>query len=87
MNRCQSFFAYAALLIGVITFASSFARPTSGQAGSSTAPTVGRYQPSAAAYPNNAPSLFVTDTQTGRTWLYSNGGQGWTDLGTPPTTK
>jgi hypothetical protein len=85
MTRRQSFFAYAALLVGVVTFASSLARPSSGQFGSTTPPTQGRYLPSAAPNPNSAPGLFITDTLTGRTWVHSGGV--WTDLGTPPTNK
>jgi hypothetical protein len=67
MSRRQSFFAYAALVVGVISFASSFSRPLIGQAAQQAAPAVGRYQittSGSSAYPN----IYVIDTATGRTW-------------------
>jgi hypothetical protein len=86
MTRRQSAFAYVALLLGVITFASSFVRPTSGQQGSSGAPGVGRFQVSASANTGGA-VVFVTDTTTGKTWFRHTNINVWTDLGTPAAAK
>ena len=84
MTRHQSFFAYLALLVGVVTFASSFSRPTVGQG--VVAPTVvGRYQ--VAAGGSGQPYIFVIDTATGMVWRTTISGQNWTDLGSPSATK
>ena len=65
MTRFQSFFAHGALLLGVIAFATSFARPTSGQQGTTTPTGEGRYRVAAAGAGN--PDVFVTDSVTGHT--------------------
>jgi hypothetical protein len=62
----QSYFAYAALLVGVIAFASSFARPTSGQQAATAPAPVGRYQVAAARQSGN--DVYVIDTVTGKVW-------------------
>jgi hypothetical protein len=85
MSRRQSYFAYFALLVGVLTFASSFSRKSSGQLGAGSPTTPGRYQATSAAYHGSPPSLFITDTHTGQTWRRDN--PEWTDLGTPPTKR
>ena len=86
MTRLQTFFAHAALLLGVVAFASSFARPTSGQQGATPAIPVNRYQSCAAG--GSSPYVFVTDTVTGHTWVHNvSAAVGWEDFGTPPRAK
>ncbi len=85
MTRRQSFFAYAALLVGVVAFASSFARPTSGQQGAPGQAAFGRYH-LATSVTGNVDHVYVTDTVTGRTWTYQRGHE-WFDMGTPVPAK
>ncbi len=81
MSRRQSFFAYLALIVGVVSLASSFARTSPGQG--TTIPSVaGRYAVAAAG--GTSPDVFVIDTFTGQTWTRSTSGSvHWRDLGTP----
>ncbi len=65
MSRRQSLFAYFALLVGVLTFASSFARPTAGQIAVSAPPVVGRYQ-IATTGEYNSHYVYTVDTVTGK---------------------
>ena len=86
MTRRQSFFAYASLLLGVITFASSFVRPTSGQQGAVRPAGEGRYSVAGAANANGV-HVIVTDSNSGRTWFRYTHSSDWVDLGTPVPTK
>ena len=88
MSRRQSFLAYLALLVGVTAFASSFARPTSGQQGSNLPPGVGRYHV-AAGSSANYDQVFVTDSATGQTWSKDirSGRAKWIDHGSPIQAK
>ena len=90
MTRRQSSFAYAALILGVVAFASSFARPTSGQQGALSSTGVGRYQLASGGASNN--HLYVIDTATGRIWSrFVPGGTPqetkWVDCGSPVAGK
>jgi hypothetical protein len=85
MTRRQSYFAYVALLVGVIAFASSFARPTSGQLGNLPSTSEGRYRLATTATGNVA-HVYLTDSVTGRTWAYS-GDRDWVDMGSPVRPK
>jgi hypothetical protein len=86
MSRRRSLFAYSALLVGVVAFASSFVRLTSGQQAALGPAVVGRYHVAATA---NAGSqhLYVTDTITGQTWHQSSFDGKWNDLGSPIAAK
>ncbi len=84
MSRAQSFFAYLALLVGTITFASSFARPTVGQ-GPVVTGGEGRYQIATAG--GHATEVFIIDTVTGHLWYRPAMSAPWVDLGTPPGAK
>jgi len=84
MTRRQSFFAYAALLAGVITFASSFDRTTSGQQGTTSPVVEGRYRLTTTS--TTVEHVYLTDTVTGRTWLYQRG-HDWFDMGSPIPAK
>ena len=83
MTRRQSLLSYAALLIGMTTFASSFARPSSGQPGA-LAPEC-RYQVAALGSNGGGNYVLVTNSVTGQTWSHPIGGVTikWTELGTP----
>ncbi len=85
MTRRQSFLAYAALLVGAIVFASSFARPTSGQPGAVNPTGEGRYRLCSTAT-GNVDHVYVIDSVTGRTWSYQRG-RDWYDMGSPVTAK
>ena len=84
MTRRQSLLAYAALLIGVTTFASSFARPSSGQPDPGALALEGRYRVAALASASGS-YVLVTDSVTGQTWSHPVGVviSKWTALGTP----
>ncbi len=84
MTRRQSLLSYAALLIGVTTFASSFARPSSGHPDPAAQAPEGRYRVTATGTAGGG-HLFVIDSVTGQTWsLLANGGPNpWTALGSP----
>ncbi len=89
MSRRQSFFAYAALLVGVFTFASSFSRPSSGQQTAPAPTEVGRYQ-IATAGNNSGHYVYLIDTATGKLWSAyspSTSRDGWKETISPVVTK
>jgi hypothetical protein len=88
MTRRQSFFAYAALLLSAVLFASSFVRPTVGQQANPAPPVVGRYQ-IATSGSSAAPNLYVIDTTIGRIWHSNQADQplNWVELQCPVKSK
>jgi hypothetical protein len=87
MTRRQSLFAYAALFVGVITFASSFVRPSAGQQPTPAQGQVGRYQ--IAVGGSGGSMVYVIDTVTGKVWsrIYNDFGFKWSEVAAPPVTK
>jgi hypothetical protein len=87
MTRRQSFFAYAALLVGVITFTSSFVRPSAGQQPAPAQGPVGRYQ--IAVGGSSGSIVYVIDTVTGKIWSRAHSGFEfkWSEVTAPPVTK
>jgi hypothetical protein len=89
MTRRQSAFAYVALLLGVIAFASSFVRPSVGQQPVPTPAPVGRYQIAVAG--EFGGDVYVIDTATGKTWFgirtSIKGEIEWSEMSALPITK